>query len=284
MMAELLKGAAVAAAMTAELAARSAALAELGVTPTLAILRVGERADDLAYARAAEKRCEKAGVAVQSVTLPEDCTKAQLLAAIADINADAGIDGCLLLRPLPDRAAEAAACAALRPEKDVDGMTAASQSFVYSGAGVGFAPCTAEAVVALLEGSGVDLSGLRATVVGRSPVIGRPAAMLLLQKNATVTVCHTRTKDLAARCREAQLLVVAAGREGLIGAESLAPGQIVVDVGIHAGPDGALRGDVRFDEAEGVVKAITPVPGGVGAVTTAVLARHVIEAAERNAK
>ncbi|MBQ3277368.1 MAG: bifunctional 5,10-methylene-tetrahydrofolate dehydrogenase/5,10-methylene-tetrahydrofolate cyclohydrolase [Oscillospiraceae bacterium] len=282
-MAEILKGAPAAAALTEQLIRRAEALKERGVVPTLAILRVGEREDDISYETGARKRCAKVGVEVRQFLLPADGTKEQLLDAVREINADRSIHGCLMFRPLPDRDMENAACALLAPEKDVDGMTAGSLAAVYAGKGAGFAPCTAQAVMELLDHYGVALTGKRAVVVGRSLVIGRPVAMLLQQKNATVTMCHTRTADLPGECRRADVLVVAAGKAGVVTKDYVAPGQTVIDVGIHVGEDGKLCGDVKFDEAEGVVSAITPVPGGVGSVTTAVLCKHVIEAAERTA-
>lgn len=280
-MAEILKGAPVAAAMSEELIARAEKLKENGITPTLAILRVGERPDDISYETGAMKRCDKIGIAVKRFLLPADCTGEQLLDTIREINGDAAIHGCLLFRPLPDREMEAAVCALLAPEKDVDGMTAGSLAAVFAGKGAGFAPCTAQAVVELLDHYGVDPAGKRAVVVGRSLVIGRPVSMLLQQRNATVTMCHTKTADLGAECRRGEILVVAAGKAGVVTKDHVAPGQIVIDVGIHVGPDGKLCGDVCFDEAESIVSAITPVPGGVGSVTTAVLCKHVIEAAEK---
>ena len=282
-MAEILKGAPAAAALTEQLIRRAEALKERGVVPTLAILRVGEREDDISYETGARKRCAKVGVEVRQFLLPADGTKEQLLDAVREINADRSIHGCLMFRPLPDRDMENAACALLAPEKDVDGMTAGSLAAVYAGKGAGFAPCTAQAVMELLDHYGVELAGKRAVVIGRSLVIGKPVAMLLQQKNATVTMCHTKTADLPGECRRADVLVVAAGKAGVVTKDYVAPGQTVIDVGIHVGEDGKLCGDVKFDEAEGVVSAITPVPGGVGSVTTAVLCKHVIEAAERTA-
>ena len=279
-MAEILKGAPAAAALTERLIARASALREKGVVPTLAILRVGEREDDISYETGAMKRCAKVGIEVRQFLLPADCTCEQLLDAVREINADERIHGCLMFRPLADKAMEAAACALLDPGKDVDGMTTGSLAAVFAGKGAGFAPCTAQAVMVLLDHYGVELTGKRAVVSGRSLVIGRPVAMLLQQKNATVTMCHTKTADLPGECRRADVLVVAAGKAGVVGAEHVSPGQTVIDVGIHVGADGRLCGDVRFDEAEPIVSAITPVPGGVGSVTTAVLASHVIEAAE----
>lgn len=280
-MAELLKGAPVARALTETLRAESDALRARGVTPTLAILRVGERDSDLAYEHGAIRRCEQCGVTPLRIALPADAPQERLLREIAALNAAAGVHGILLLRPLPEGFDDAAVCAAVAPEKDVDGVTNTSMAATYSGALDGFAPCTAEACVALLRHYGVPIDGKRAVVVGRSFVIGKPVSMLLLRENATVSVAHTHTRDLPALCREADILIVATGKRGLIGAEHLRAGQAVIDVGIHAAPDGSLCGDVRFGEAESVVDAITPVPGGVGAVTTAILCGHTIKAASR---
>lgn len=280
-MAELWKGAPVAAALTGQLTARTEQLIARGVTPTLAIIRVGQRPEDLSYERGALKRCQTIGIAVKQFILSEDPSQQDLLKVIQQVNTDPGIHGCLLFRPLPRHMDEEAVCAALSPAKDVDGITAGSLAGVFTGRGQGFPPCTAQACLELLRHYGYDLTGKRAVVVGRSLVIGRPAAMLLLHENATVTLCHTRTADLAAECRRADVLVAAVGRAGAIGADCLAPGQVVIDVGINVDADGNLVGDVDFAAASALVDAITPVPGGVGAVTTSVLARHVVEAAER---
>ena len=283
-MAEILKGAPVAAGLTENLIARAEALKQAGTVPTLAILRVGERPDDISYETGAMKRCAKIGIAVKQFLLPEACTKEQLLDAIREINNDSSIHGCLMFRPLPDKDMEEAACALLAPEKDVDCMTAGSLAAVFTGKGAGYPPCTAQACIELLDHYGVELKGKRATVVGRSLVIGKPVSMMLQQRNATVTMCHTRTVDMPSVCRGAEIIVAAAGRAGIVDGSYAAPGQVVVDVGINVDENGKLCGDVKFDEVEPVVAAITPVPGGVGAVTTAVLAKHVIEAAEKAQK
>ncbi len=282
--AELWKGAPVAAAMTEELKVRAAALRDGGILPTLAIVRLGERPDDIAYETGAMKRCEKIGIEVRQILLPADCTKEALLAAIRGINADPHIHGCLLFRPLADREAEEAACALLDPGKDVDGMTAGSMASVFTGRGAGYPPCTAQACLEILSHYGVELTGKRVTVIGRSLVIGKPVSMMLQARNATVTMCHTRTVDLPSVCRQAEILVAAAGRAGVVTADHVVPGQIVIDVGINVDAAGNLCGDVDRQAVESVVAALTPVPGGVGSVTTAVLAKHVIEAAERAAR
>lgn len=283
-MAELLKGAPVAATLTENLLQRTNALRDRGVIPTLAILRVGARPDDLSYETGAMKRCDKIGIAVRQFLLPEDCTKEQLLDAVREINADDSIHGCLMFRPLPDKEMEDAACALLAPEKDVDGMTVGSLATVFAGKGVGYPPCTAQACMELLEYYNIPLQGKRVTVIGRSLVIGKPVSMMLQARNATVTMCHTKTVELAKTCRDAEILVVAAGKAGVVDADFVSPGQTVVDVGIHVNSEGKLCGDVQFDAVEPVVTAITPVPGGVGGVTTAVLAKHVVEAAEKAAR
>lgn len=280
-MATILKGAPVVAAMNEKNAKRCEALKEKGIVPTLAVVRVGEREDDISYERGVTKRCEKVGVQVKKVLLSADATQEELLRVIQDINGDKTIHGCLLFRPLPKQMDDKTIRAALAPEKDIDGITDQSLAGVFTNVDIGFPPCTAQACMEILNYYGVELFGKRATVVGRSLVVGKPAAMMLDKKNATVTMCNSRTRDLAAVCREADVVVVAMGRMGAVGGDCLREGQIVVDVGIHVGDDGHLCGDVRFDEAEAIVAGITPVPGGVGTVTTSVLVEHVVEAAEK---
>jgi len=280
-MAQLLKGVAVANALTEKFTGRVEILKSKNVTPTLAILRVGQRPDDILYETGAMKRCAKAGIAVRQFLLRADCTKEQLLDTIREINEDVSIHGCLMFRPLPDKAMEEAACALLAPEKDVDCMTSGSLATVFTGKGAGYPPCTAEACIELLDHYGIELQGKRVTVIGRSLVIGKPVSMMLQQRNATVTMCHTKTVNMPETCRNAEILVVAAGRAGVVDGSFAASGQVVIDVGINVNEEGRLCGDVKFDEVEPIVGAITPVPGGVGSVTTAVLAKHVIEAAEK---
>ena len=279
-MAELLKGAPVAAALDEKTREAVHLLKIRGVRPTLGILRVGERPDDTAYESAAVRRCEKLGIEVRRVSLPEDVKQGALLAQIARLNSDDNVHGVLMFRPLPVQLDEEEACAALMTSKDLDGVTPGSAALLYTGAPGGFAACTAEAGIALLEHYGVPLEGRRAVVVGRSLVIGKPVAMLLLEKNATVTVCHSRTRALPELTRRADIVVAALGRAESLTADCFAPGQTVVDVGINYSEErGKLVGDVDFDAVSGIVGAITPVPAGVGAVTTAVLAKHVVRAA-----
>ena len=283
-MATILKGAPVVAAMNEANAARCAALKAKGITPTLAVVRVGAREDDLSYEKGVLARCGKVGVEVKQFLLPADAAQEQLLDTIAQINADPAIHGCLLFRPLPKQFDDRTVRAALAPEKDIDGITDGSLAGVFTNTSIGYPPCTAQACLEILKYYQVPLTGKRAVVVGRSLVVGKPAAMMLDRENATVTICNSRTQNLPALCREADVVVVAMGKQGAIGADCLRAGQTVVDVGIHVGDDGKLCGDVKFGEAEPIVEAITPVPGGVGTVTTSVLVGHVVDAAERTAQ
>ena len=284
-MADIWKGAPVSAALTDELITRAEALKRRGVVPCLAILRVGVRADDLAYERGALKRCERVGVEARQFILPADTTQETLMAAISEINSDEKIHGCLMFRPLPKSLDEKAACAALDPKKDIDGITIGSLAKIYAGTGEGYAPCTAQSCMELLNHYGVDVTGKRVVVIGRSLVIGRPVAMLLMAANGTVTICHTRTRNLPGIVREADIVVVAVGKAESIGAEYFHTGQIVLDVGINwSEAKQKLVGDVDYDRVVPIVDAITPVPAGVGSVTTAVLCKHVIEAAETAAE
>ena len=281
-MAELLRGLPVAQAISERLATRVKALKDAGTEPTLAMVRVGAREDDLSYERGATKRCDAVGIRVRTYHLDADCTQDELMAVIDEVNRDESVHGCLMFRPLPPSLDEAAACAALEVAKDVDCVTQASLFGVFAGRDVGFAPCTAEACLALLEHYGYELEGAEVAVVGRSLVIGKPVSMMLQARNATVTMCHTRTRDLASVCRRADVVVVAAGHAGTLRGDAVREGQVIVDVGINWDEQaGRLCGDVAFDEVEPQVAAITPVPGGVGSVTTAILAKHVVEAAER---
>lgn len=280
-MAMILKGAPVVAAMNEANAIRCEALKAKGITPTLAVVRVGAREDDLSYERGVMTRCGKVGVAVRQYLLPTDAAQEQLLEVIAGINADPAIHGCLLFRPLPKQFDDRTIRAALSPEKDIDGITDGSLAGVFTNTAIGYPPCTAQACLEILRYYDLPLSGKRAVVVGRSLVVGKPVAMMLDRQNATVTLCNSRTQNLPALCKEADILVVAMGKMGFIGGDCLREGQVVVDVGIHVNAEGKLCGDVRFAEAESVVGAITPVPGGVGTVTTSVLVSHVVDAAEK---
>lgn len=280
-MAQLLKGAEVVSALNETIQADVTALLSRGVTPTLAILRVGDKPDDLAYERGAMKRAETVGVAVRQIALPQTVSQEELLAEIEKINSDESIHGCLMLRPLPKHIDDLRAREALLPEKDIDGITEGSLAGVFTGTKRGFPPCTAQACMEILRHYQIDLAGKNAIVIGRSLVIGKPVAMMLLGQNATVTICHTKTKDMPALTKRADILIVAAGKPGVVGAEYVAQGQIVLDVGINFNAEGKMTGDADFAAVEPIVGAITPVPGGVGTVTTSVLMAHVVEAAKR---
>ncbi|HML69233.1 MAG TPA: tetrahydrofolate dehydrogenase/cyclohydrolase catalytic domain-containing protein [Clostridia bacterium] len=280
-MATLLRGAEVVSALNERIQSEVAALKKRGVVPTLAILRVGEKPDDLAYERGANKRAETVGIAIRQIVLPETVSQEALLTEIAQINADDSIHGCLMLRPLPKHIDGLRAREALLPEKDIDGITQGSLAGVFSGTKRGFPPCTAKACMEILAYYNIDPAGKNAVVIGRSLVIGKPVAMMLLQKNATVTICHTKTKDMPSETKRAEILIVAAGKPGVVGAEYVSPGQTVLDVGINFNEEGKMTGDVDFSAVEPIVGAITPVPGGVGTVTTSVLMAHVVEAARR---
>lgn len=283
-MAIILKGKEVVDKLNDELLTRSGALKEKGITPTLGIIRLGEKPDDLAYERGAIKRAEKTGVAVKQFIFDADITQDELIAEIDKINKNPEISGVLMFRPLPGQIDDEAVRNELAPEKDVDGITDSSMAGVYSGDGNGYPPCTAEACIQILDHYGIDPRGKNVAVIGRSQVIGKPVSMMLMQKNATVTVCHTKTNDMAGICRDKDIIIAAAGHIGTVTEEFLSPGQIVIDVAINFDDDGNMCGDVEFDSAEPVVQAITPVPGGVGTVTTSMLMKHVIEAAEKREK
>ena len=280
-MADRLLGKEVTASFNEQLKERVNELKKQGITPLLEIIRVGEDPGDLSYERGAMKRCETIGVSVRNVVLERDVTQEEMLRVIDEANEDPSVHGGLLLRQLPKHLDASMIENRLRPEKDVDCMTDLSMSGVFTGKKLGFAPCTPEAVMEILDHYGIDCCGKRAVVIGRSLVFGKPAAMMLLKKNATVTVCHTKTKDLPSVAREADLLIVAAGRARTVTADYVRPGQVVIDVGINMDENGKLCGDVDYDSVESVVAAITPVPGGVGSVTTSVLVAHVVEAAAR---
>jgi len=290
-MAKQLLGKEVTEAMNAKLQEKVEALKAKGISPKLAIVRCGENPSDLSYEKGATKRAELIGVEVVKFVLPEDVTKEALIAQIEAINADDSIHGCLMFRPLPKhlKADQDEICNHLAAAKDVDCMTDLSNSGVFTGKKLGFAPCTPQACMEILDFYGIDCKGKNAVVIGRSLVVGKPAAMMLMAKNATVTVCHTRTVNTAEIASKADILVSSAGVLKSLTKDFVRPGQIVVDVSINwdaekinaKGGKGGIAGDAVFEEVEPIVEAITPVPGGVGSVTTSVLIGHVVEAAER---
>ena len=289
-MAKRLLGKEVNEALVASLQTRTAALREKGVTPTLGIIRLGENPSDLSYEKGATKRAEEVGVAVKNYILPENATKEEVLAVIDEVNADASVHGVLMFRPLPKHLKndQDEICNRLAPCKDVDSMTHMSNAGVFEGQDLGYAPCTPAACMEILDHYGIDCKGKNAVVIGRSLVVGKPAAMMLMAKNATVTICHTRTVNTAEICRNADIIVTAAGVLNSLTKDFVREGQIVIDVSMNWNPEkittkgkGGMSGDCVFEEVEPIVEAITPVPGGVGAVTTSVLMKHVVEAAEK---
>lgn len=291
-MAKLLLGKEVTDALNANLMERTAALREKGIRPTLGIIRVGADPSDLSYEKGATKRAELVGVDVVKFELPADASKEVVLQTIDKVNADSQIHGVLMFRPLPKhlKADQNEICNRLDPKKDVDCMTHMSNAGVFEGLNdLGYAPCTPAACMEILDFYGIDCKGKSAAVIGRSLVVGKPAAMMLMAKNATVTTCHTRTTNTAEICRNADIIVSSAGVLNSLTKDYVRPGQVVIDVSINwdenkinsKGGKGAIAGDAVFEEVEPIVDAITPVPGGVGSVTTSVLMKHVVEAAEK---
>ena len=277
-MATLLKGGPVAQAICEKIEKNRALLAQAGVVPTLAIVRVGEHPSDLAYERGATKRAEKVGVQVKKFLLPADVPQETLVQTLEEINGDGSIHGCLMFRPLPPHLDSVAVCQTLDPEKDVDAFHPENVGRLVQGQ-ARYLPCTPAGVMELLRAAGVDPAGRRAVIVGRSNIVGKPMALLLLQADATVTVCHSRTPDLADECRRADILISAVGRRGLITADMIKPGAAVVDVAMNRDEDGKLCGDVDFAAACAVAAHITPVPGGVGPMTRAMLMENTLRAA-----
>lgn len=258
----------------------------LEITPTLAIVRVGANPSDMAYEKSAVKKAEKIGISVRNVLLDEDITQDELLTVIDDINRDESIHGVLMFRPLPKHIDEKAVCNRLDPQKDIDGITEGSMAGIYSGEDKGFSPCTAEAAIEILKYYDIPMAGKKAVVVGRSLVIGKPALMLLMAENATVTAVHSKTKeeDKIKACKDADIIIVATGRINTINDNHVTVNSTIIDVGINFDADGNMVGDANFDEIAEKVQAITPVPGGVGAVTTTLLMKHVVEASKKQMK
>ncbi len=275
----LMKGADVSAHMKEDLIKELEALRGKGVEPKLAIVRVGARADDMSYERGALKRFEGLGITAQVYEFPQDIDQASFAAEFDKINNDKAVHGILMFRPLPKHLDGEAMRRAIDPRKDVDGMSPLSAAKIFSGEEDGFAPCTPGAVMEMLAHCNIDLAGKNVVIVGRSMVVGRPLAMLMLAKHATVTICHTKTVNMPEVCRRADILVAAAGKARMIGADCVTEKSIVVDVGINVDAEGKLCGDVDFDAVSPIVSMISPVPGGVGAVTTSVLAKNVLKAA-----
>lgn len=279
MAAERLDGKRLSAEVLAEVAERATRLQAEGITPGLAVILVGEDAASQIYVRNKEKACAQTGIRSVTVRMPEETSQQELEAQIRALNADASIHGILVQLPLPRHLNEAAALAAIVPDKDVDGFHIQNAGRLFCGQD-GVTPCTPKGAMAMLRRAGIELSGKEAVVVGRSNIVGKPMAMLLLAANCTVTLCHSRTKDLASHTRRADILVVAAGKPGMITADMVKPGAAVIDVGINR-VNGKVVGDVDFDAVSQVAGWITPVPGGVGRMTVAMLMENTVEAAEK---
>ena len=279
MSAQLLDGKIMSDEIKKDIAARVAALKEKGVTPGLAVILVGEDPASQIYVRNKGIGCEQTGMYSETIRMPEATTQQELEDEIRRLNADARIHGILVQLPLPKGLDEAAALAAIAPEKDVDGFHVMNAGKLLNGL-PGVVACTPKGALAMIRKAGVDLSGKEAVVVGRSNIVGKPMAMLLLQQNCTVTMCHSRTKNLAEHTRRADILVAAVGKAKFITADMVKPGAIVIDVGINR-VDGKVVGDVDFDNVKEVASWITPVPGGVGRMTIAMLLENTLEAAER---
>jgi methylenetetrahydrofolate dehydrogenase (NADP+)/methenyltetrahydrofolate cyclohydrolase len=279
-MSQLLKGAEVTESIKKDLMREVDTLKKIGVIPRLGIVRVGEREDDLAYERNAVKKMASLGIQCRIFEYGEGINQADFMEEFTLVNAQADIHGILLFRPLPRHLNEEPVKNIINPLKDIDCMSPVNIAKVFSGDETGFAPCTPEAVMDMLSHYGIDVSGKRVIVVGRSMVVGKPLSMLLVKKNATVTICHTRTKDLEETCRNAEILIAAAGKAKMITADFVSESSIVVDVGINVDSEGKLCGDVDFEPASLKAAYITPVPGGVGTVTSSVLAKHVVRAAK----
>ncbi len=278
---KILSGKEVAQSITEALILKRESLEASGKKPMLAIVRVGENPSDLAYERGACARAEKIGVVVKKHLLNENAATGDVLAEIEKLNADKNVDGILVFRPLPKHIDDDAVRNAIAKEKDVDGIGDLAMAGVYAGKQIGFPPCTAEACIEILKHYNVDLAGAKVTVIGRSLVIGKPAAMMLIKENATVTICHTKTKNLSDVAKNADIIIAAAGHAKTVTADFIKEGQTIIDVGINFDENDRMIGDVDFDSAMQKNIAITPVPGGVGAVTSSILMKHVIEAAER---
>ena len=280
-MGQIIKGKPVAEAITAELQKDVEALKAQGITPKLKIVRVGAREDDLAYERGALSRMEKCGIAAEVLELPVDIEQADFVKALKAVNDDPAVHGILLFRPLPKQLDMEEIKFVVDAVKDIDCMNPLNAEKIFEGDKTGYPPCTSQACVEILDHYGVELKGKNVAVVGRSMVVGKPLAMLLLDKNATVTICHSRTADLPAVCRQNDVVIAAVGRAEMVKGDFINEGTVVIDVGINVNAEGKLCGDVKFDECVEKASMITPVPAGVGSVTTSVLAKHVVKACKQ---
>lgn len=277
-MTKILSGKEVAKALKQNLTQEVEDLKKTGKTPGLSIVMVGDRPDSAAYIRGAIKRCGDIGIECFVKELPEEISQEEFLKVIKSLNDDNKVNGIIIMQPLPSQISEDVVKYEISPQKDVDGFSPINISKVMSGEKDGFAPCTPSAVIEILDHYGIEIKGKRAVVIGRSMVVGRPLSMMLLKRNATVTICHTRTADLAKEAKRAEILIAAAGKGKMVKRNMVQEGAIVIDVGINFDENGKMCGDVDYDEVSSIAGMITPVPGGVGSVTSTVLAKHVIQA------
>lgn len=282
MKAKIIDGKALAAAVKQEAAQQVAQLKEKGITPCLAVVLVGEDPASQVYVRGKINDCAQCGIESRSIRLPEDVTQAELLVQVKQLAEDASVHGILVQLPLQTQIDEKTVIDAIPPEKDVDGFSPVNVGRMQIGEPC-YLPCTPAGCIRMIESTGMEIAGKHAVVIGRSNIVGKPAAMLLLAKNATVTICHSRTQNLKELCASADILVAAVGRAGFVTGEMVKPGAVVIDVGINRGADGKLHGDVDFDAAAEKAAWITPVPGGVGPMTRAMLMLNTVEAARRAA-
>ena len=280
-MGQIIKGKPVADAITAELVKDVEALKAKGISPKLKIVRVGAREDDLSYERGALTRMDKCGIIAEVLELPVDINQEDFVKELKAVNDDPTVHGILLFRPLPKQLDMEEIKFIVDPVKDIDCMNPLNAEKIFEGDKTGYPPCTSQACIEILDHYGVDMKGKRAAVVGRSMVVGKPLAMLLLDKNATVTICHSRPNDLPAVCRQAEGVIAAVGRAEMVKGDFISDGAVVIDVGINVNEEGKLCGDVKFDECVDKASMITPVPAGVGSVTTSVLAKHVVKACKQ---
>ncbi len=277
-MAKVIKGKPVADKITEELSEEIEIIREQGGAPKLATLRVGERGDDIAYERGATNRAKKIGIEVQSVVLPQDITQDDFIVELEKLNNDTTVHGILIFRPLPKQIDESVIKYIIAAEKDIDCFSPVNFGKLAEGDPTGFNPCTPTAVMEILDFYGVKIKGADASVIGSSMVVGKPAAMLLLNKKATVTVAHSKTKDTAQVARNGEIVVVGVGVPKLVKEDWISEGAVVIDVGINVDEEGNICGDVDFEKVQEKASMITPVPGGVGSVTTTILAKHVVKA------
>lgn len=281
-MTEILYGAPVADSLNEKITSDVLRLKQMEIVPTLAILRVGKKTNDKSYEKSIIKHCALAGVEVKSIVMSIECSQDEIMTVLENLNNDNRIHGILIFRPLPKHLDDEAVRRAMNPQKDVDGITDGSLAGIFTNENIGFAPCTAQAALEILDYYGYECKGKHAVIIGRSLVVGRPVAMMLLHKNATVTICHTKTNNIETIAKQAEILIVCVGKNEVIDGKYFNKNQIVVDVGINWNKEEKkICGDVNFNEAIKITHAITPVPRGVGIVTTSVLISHVIESAKR---